>query len=171
MARRVAFCGVLSAITVILAYFASFAPTGKFSLYALSSLPVALAIIEFGIGTGLLVYASAILLTFFMTGFFGSLPYTVFFGLYPLLKYYIEKSNKFLLEIVLKVIAFNILLLIYYIVTVKLFSPSIAVLGNKLYLIIIAAQFVFFVYDYVFTRLLYYYQDNIRNRLMKGQFK
>lgn len=168
MAKKVAYTGVLSALTVILIYFAALVPSGKLSLYALSSLPAALVVMEFGIGAGALLYVSASLLSFLLAGFFGSFPYIVFFGLYSLLKYYIEKSNKRAYEVILKIITFNILLSIYYFLAVRLFAASIGMPDKVIYLLIAAAQFVFFVYDYVFSRLLYYYQDNIRNKLMKG---
>lgn len=168
MAKKVAFSGVLSALTVILLYFAFILPSGKISLYALSSLPVALAVLEFGIGAGASVYVASSLIAFFITGIFGSLPYILFFGAYSLLKYYIEKSGKLIYELISKIICFNILLLIYYLFTVKLLTMPIGIIGDMLYILFAAAQIIFFVYDYVFSRLLYYYEDNIRKRLMKG---
>lgn len=168
MAKRVAFSGVLSALTVILLYFAFIAPSGKISLYALSSLPAALATLEFGIGAGASVYVASSLITFFITGFLGSMPYILFFGVYSLLKYYFEKSGKLVYELIGKIICFNTLLLIYYFITVKLLVMPMTVSGNMLYILLAAAQILFFVYDYVFSRLLYYYEDTIRKRLMKG---
>jgi len=96
------------------------------------------------------------------------LPYVLFFGLYSLLKYYIEKNGNLFYELFIKIICFNILLISYYLLTVKLLAVPIGITGNLQYVLVGVSQIVFFIYDYVFSRLLYYYEDNIRKRLMKG---
>lgn len=166
MSRKVAFGGIFTALSVIFLYLAAVMPTGRVALYFVSGLPVALAIIEFGVTTGIGVYASASLLALLLVGDVTAvLPFILFFGHYGILKFYIEKQRKAVLEILLKLLAFNILMGIgYFLFTVLLAVPLPEALPNLGFYIAgawIAAQFLFFLYDYIYSRLLGYYEDRI----------
>jgi hypothetical protein len=96
----------------------------------------------------------------------------VFFGSYPLLKYFIEKQSNAALEMILKFAAFNLLgvfgffvfklLLGVFPINLERFSSWILI-G-----LILVGQIIFLIYDYVLSRLIYYYINRIKSGIHKG---
>lgn len=166
LSRKIAFTGIFTGITVVFLYISAIMPTGKLTLYFLASLPVSIAIIEFGAGAGISVYFSACILSSLVTGnIFAIVPFVLFFGHYPIFKYLIEKSRKSELEVLLKLAVFNLSGLLWYLLFKSLFIELLPVqFNNKVWLLtafIAAMQVVFFTYDYVYSRLLFYYESRL----------
>ncbi|MDF2522247.1 MAG: hypothetical protein K0R84_2875 [Clostridia bacterium] len=167
MSKRVAFGGIMTALCVMLVYFAAYLPTGRLGIYVLSSLVIASAVIELGARWGAVVYAASSALIFLLTGSISAfLLFTIFFGSYPLLKYYIEKVRSAAAEIVLKLAAFNMLsIAAYYIFKALMGVSPIALPELSAWIlagIAAAVQLAFLFYDYIFSRLIAYYMDRIR---------
>lgn len=170
MSRKIAFAGIFTGIAVVLLYMSAIMPTGKLTLYFLASLPVAAAIIEFGTGAGISVYLAACILSALTAGnILGIVPFAMFFGHYPIAKHFIEKGRPVVSEVLLKLAVFNISGLLWYLLFKSLFIEVLPVrfISNSALLVgfIAALQLAFFVYDYVFSRLLYYYESKL------GMFK
>jgi hypothetical protein len=167
MSRKVAFTGIFTGIAVVLLYISAIIPTGKLTLYFLASLPVAVTIIEFGAGAGIAVYFAACLLSALITGnILGIVPFVLFFGHYPVFKYFIEKRRKAAVELLLKLTVFNISIFIWYLLFKELFISALtarfAVSGILTAAAFAAMQAVFLLYDYVFSRLLFYYESKLK---------
>ena len=163
--KMIAFNGILGALAVVCLLLASVLPTNKLSFYALSSFFMAVVIIESNIRAGWLFYLATSLLSLIIVPEKLSLvPYVIFFGLYGIVKYYIEKLNKLLLEYILKFVYFNICMGIALLFVSKLFGYDLTV---KLpwWLLIIALEIVFFIYDFVYTLFINYYRDKLKPRL------
>jgi hypothetical protein len=114
-----------------------------------------------------LVYAASAILVFLLTGSINAfLLFVLFFGSYPLIKFFIEKHRGALAETLLKLLAANLLGAAGYFIFKNLFGVSPVTLpGMSLWLTIgavIAAQFGFLLYDYILSRLIVYYMDRIR---------
>jgi len=166
MSRKIAFCGIFAALAVVLLYIASIVPTGKLALYFMASLPVAFTIVEFGAGAGTAVYVAVSALSVFITGYlYSAVPFLFFFGHYPIFKYYIEKGKGMAAEIMLKLIVFNLSLGLAFIMfrSVFLNPVSTAYINSAAVAAVLAvvAQGLFFVYDYVFSRVIYYYESRV----------
>ena len=100
-------------------------PTGKLTLYFLASLPIAIATIEFGAGAGTAVYFATCVLSVLATGnVFGIVPFALFFGHYPIFKYFVEKGRLAAVEVLLKLAVFNISGLFGYFLFKSLFVRS-----------------------------------------------
>lgn len=172
MSRKIAFAGIFTGVAVILLYLSAVMPTGKLTLFFLASLPVALAIIEFGPGTGISVYFAVCIFSALIAGnIYGIVPFMLFFGHYPVFKYFIEKGRPVVVEAVLKLAVFNISGLLWYLLFKGIFTAALPpqLSGNAMLtaIFIVVLQLAFFVYDYVFSRLLTYYYskaDMIRKR-------
>ncbi|HEX2946422.1 MAG TPA: hypothetical protein VHT96_10750 [Clostridia bacterium] len=163
--KKIALNGILGAIAVICLLLAVIMPTSRISLYALSSFFVAVSIIESGARAGWLFYAATSLLAFIIVpDKLGIVPYAIFFGLYGIIKFYIEKLDKIVLEYILKYAFFNICLGIAVWTVKDLFGFTVS---SKLpwWLLIIALEIVFFVYDYVYMLFVAYYRDKLRPKL------
>ncbi len=166
MNRKIAFGGVFTALAIIFLYLASVMPTGRATLYFVSGLPVALAIIEAGATTGIGVYVSASILSLLLVGNVpGVLPFVLFFGHYGIIKFFIEKRRNVVFEISMKLLTFNLSLGAGYIMAGLLLSvplleafPQGGMYAAGAWL---GVQLLFFLYDYVYTRLLGYYEDRV----------
>jgi|GEM_PF-229422 len=170
MSRKIAFAGIFAGISVVLLYVSALMPTGKITLYFLASLPVAFTIIEAGAGAGIISYIVICILSGLITGSInGMVPFALFFGHYPIFKYFIEKKRKALSELLLKLFVFNISIVLWYLLFKSIFMVTLPGNGDSILItaLIIALQAVFFIYDYVFSRVLHYYMirlDSFRQR-------
>ena len=164
-AKLIALNGILTAINVIILFLATVAPTGRLSLYALSSFLTAIIVIEFGNHTAFVFFLVTGLLSFFVIpDKTGIVPYIVFFGFYGILKSYIEKIGRFVPEYLLKLASFNILVLIAFVFIKKFFFENIPV-GYPVWFLAAALEIVFIIYDYVYSLFIQYYLNRIRNIL------
>lgn len=155
--------GLSIALLVLLIYIASFAPSSKLTILTVSSAIIPYSIITTNAKNSFIVYVAASILSLILIGpKTETIAYIFFFGLYGFLKYYIERINKALYEIPLKLLYFNVTLIILYSLYTKLFA---SVVPEKLpiYVILLMAQVAFFVYDYALTIIINY----IRKRFIK----
>ena len=141
-ASNIAKGGLLTTVGVILIYISSIVPLNKASILVLSSLLIPLAVLITDFKSAFTVYAATSLLSMIICGFrMAVISYIIFFGLYGLVKYYVEKRQKLPLEIILKLVFFNIcmvlLLLIY-----SLFFPGLLKINSRFYVIILGLQVV-----------------------------
>lgn len=165
--KKIALNGILGALAVICLLLASILPTNRLSFYALSSFFISVCIIESGMKVGWLFYASTSLLAMIIVPEkLKIVPYVLFFGIYGIIKYYIEKINKLVIEYILKFTFFNICAFIAVMTVSQLFGGEIIV---KLpwWLIAIIFEIVFFIYDFIYTLVINYYRDRIRPKIKR----
>ena len=149
------------ALTVITLYSASVWPTGLFGLVAFASMFCAATVIDAGISYGLYVYIiSAILGIILLPDKAAPVLYIFFFGYYPIVKSLIEHLKAVLIQWALKLLVFNTSLTII----LFFFKGLILNLGDNppgLLLIYPAASVVFLLFDYGYTKLIWFYIDRI----------
>ncbi|MDF2592127.1 MAG: putative rane protein [Clostridia bacterium] len=172
MSRKIAFGGILTALCIVLVYLAAYLPTGKLGLYALSSVTIAIAVIELDVKLGVVVYTASSILIFLLTASMNALLlFTLFFGSYPLLKYYIEKQRSAVMEMLLKFGAFNLLAVLSIFVFKLLLGVSPINFSSFSVLItlgiLLGGQIIFLIYDYILSRLIDYYINRIRSAANK----
>jgi len=88
--------------------------------------------------------------------------YTVVFGPYGIAKLFIEKRRNTILEIVLKLIYFNLVIVLSFFIYKTFFMPNIE-LEYSIFMVILVGNIAFFVFDYVLTVFV----NSIRNRRFK----
>jgi hypothetical protein len=165
--KKIALNGILGALAVICVLLAAILPTNKISLFALSSFFVAVSILETGARAGWIFYAATSLLALIVVpDKLGVIPYAVFFGLYGIIKFYIEKLDKIIVEYILKYVYFNACVAVAVLTVKELFMHDI-VISDKIpwWLLILALEVVFFIYDYVYTLFIHYYRDRLKPKL------
>lgn len=163
--KRIALNGILGALAVICLVLAAILPTNRISLYALSSFFVAVSIIESGVKAGWIFYAATCLLALIVVpNKLGIIPYVIFFGMYGIVKYYIEKLDKIIIEYILKLIFFNICAGIAALTVKEIFGFNLTV-ELPWWILIIALQIVFFLYDIVYTLFINFYRGKLRPKL------
>ncbi|MEG1637848.1 MAG: hypothetical protein RR324_10085 [Cellulosilyticaceae bacterium] len=155
--------GMLIALTTIILYAANFLSFNTLFLLGLTSAIIPLAIIMCDLRTSVMVYmASSILSYMIVPDKTLFLLYAIVFGPYGIIKLFIEKRGNTFIEIVLKLVYFNIIIALAFILYKQFFIPSIAIPGS-LATIIIGGNVAFFIFDYVLTVFV----NSIRNRRLK----
>ena len=161
--KHIAESGILIALTLVVLYATSLLPISTLSVLTISSCLIPICIIRTSIKNAFLVYACSSILSLMIIPINISLAYILFFGIYGIIKNYIEKIHKLTYEILLKLLTFNVLLLIIYFIMTA-FIGNI-VLPYSLYIVFILAQIMFLVYDYALTLIITIY-FNIIHKLL-----
>ncbi len=163
-AVQVAYPAILSALAVVLVYLASVAPTGQWGLVALGGLLPAAAVISVGLKAGLLCWAGASILSLLLApSKFYALLFAALFGLYPMVKSAAEKPRKRILEYVVKLAFFNAVFTALYLTMMGAMLAGLPpVLGDSLWALYPAANIVFVLYDYGFSKLIAVYISRVQ---------
>ena len=103
----ITFGGILTAVSFILLYFIKLIPTNTLTLLTLLSFIPPIALMEKGLKTALLVYICSGIGSLFYVPLNISLFYILFFGIYGIIKGFIERINKPFVEYLLKLLCFN----------------------------------------------------------------
>ncbi len=167
---QVALGGICLALTVAFMFGGSMVPGVEMTLYAISSVFVAIMIIETGVKGGIGLYVAAVLLGLLIVpNKLGILPYACLFGLYGLVKYCIEKIRNPIGQVVLKAVFFGAA------VTVGLTAFQGMLLGNihlpdfPLAVLIVSGILFLLLYDWIYTLLIRIYRERFK-RERRAQF-
>lgn len=168
--NTVALGGICTALVTVFLYLSSIVPGVELTMYALSSLFIAVMIEEKGVAAGLTVYAAAGILGFFlMANKLGIIPYAVFFGIYPAIKFYAERLKSKPAQFGVKIASFCVMLAVTYAMFMELFFGSLKEHGFPMYLALPVLAAMLFVYDYILTMVIKLYRRRIKGQ--KDDFK
>lgn len=106
---RIAVCGIIAALGVVLMMITSIVPVGTYALPCFAGILVIAVVIEYGVKWSIGVFAVISVLSVFLAGDKEAVLYFIaFFGYYPIIKNVFESKikNKFLLFF-LKLAVFN----------------------------------------------------------------
>ncbi|WP_133015531.1 hypothetical protein [Clostridium cuniculi] len=178
-AKDIALGGILVALTTIVLYATSILPISTLAILTIASALIPVCIIRSNIQTSIFVYISSSLIAFFLVPINISFLYFVFFGVYGIIKYFIERIRKEKLEIVLKLIFFNIAFIIGFIIMQNVLGINIIagleVLMSRFFdtsgrtiasiILWIVAQPIFLIYDYAMTMIITFYMERIHKNI------
>lgn len=157
--------GLLTALGVMFVYLSGIVPINKGYLLAIASCIIPLSVVMTNVKNSIVVYIATSMLSVLISGMrITVIAYILFFGLYGLAKYYIENLRKLPIEIILKLIFFNISLGVLFLVY-KLFFPNLLKINMPFYLLIVAAQIAFILYDYILTLFIDYINKYLHKRM------
>jgi hypothetical protein len=158
--NNIAESGVLVALTLLVLFSTSILSISTLSIMTVASCLIPIAIIRTSVKNAILVYIASSILSFMLVPPNIAIYYTLFFGIYGIIKYFIEKFKSIPLEILIKLISFNILLGITYLITKTFLSfiyPSVS-----LWFLWIASQVVFLIYDYALTLAISFFLNRFK---------
>ena len=89
------------------------------------------------------------------------LPYIFFFGSYGVIKYYIEKVENIVVEILIKLVYFSTVMLLLYVFASQILFSDVKI-KLPIWLILLGAQFIFFIFDYIYSQIVIFYEIRIR---------
>ncbi|MDF2985825.1 MAG: hypothetical protein K0R50_1335 [Eubacterium sp.] len=162
--KSITLSGILLAFTVICVFLAAVLPTSKLSLYAVSSLFMAVIVIEFGTRAGWAFYLASAILSALLVPRLEVIPFIVFFGVYGLIKLYIERIHSRVLEYVLKLGYFNICLVLGLVFLKEIILNGVN-LTAPVYIVAGILEVVFIVYDYIYTLFIRFYGTHLKPKL------
>ena len=167
---RVAFCGIIAALGLVLMLLTSIVPVGTYAFPCFAGIFIAAVVIEYGWKWGLGVYAVVAVLSLFLAGDKEAVLYFIaLFGYYPILKAVFEKNikNKIILY-VLKFAVFNIAAIASFFAAAFLLSISpeeYTLFGVYMPLAFLAFGNVFFlIYDFAVTVFVGQYVIRLRSK-------
>lgn len=167
-AARIATGGVLAALSLLLLYCAALLPSGRIGMVAVAGLVPAAGVISGGLGTGFLCYGATALLGLLLVPDKGcALLYALFFGLYPMVKYLVERLRRLPVELLLKLAFFNLILGIFLLGFSALLFPLLPELMQTALPLFGIGNVAFLVYDYGFSKLITCYASRIRKGTRK----
>lgn len=161
-AKDLALGGILTALTIVTLFISILIPINTFAILTISSCFVPIAIMRSNVKIGILVYLASSIIGFFLVPLDIMIPFILYFGIYGLVKFYIEKLRNMPLEIVLKLVFSNIMLFIGYILFTKFVSPIN--IDFPIWLLIILAQIAFIIFDYALTLIITFYISKFHNK-------
>lgn len=161
----IALGGICLALTVIFMFAGSIVPGIELTLFAVSSLFIAVMIMESGIRAGILLYAAAVILGLLLIpNKLAMIPYVFFFGYYGILKFFIEKIHNAVIQIIIKVCFFAVILCIGLLGFKELLLGSVSLPDYPAAVLIVAGILMMLVYDYIYTLIINMYLKRIKNR-------
>ena len=161
--KYIAESGLLVALTIVILFSTSILPISTLSILTVASCLIPISIIRTSIKNALLVYIASSILGFFLIPTNIAIYYTLFFGIYGIIKYFIEKFRNIFIELIIKLIAFNLLLGIAYFITksfLGIISPEFS-----LWILWIIAQGAFLVYDYALTLAISFFLNRFHKHI------
>lgn len=160
MSKKIAYGGILLGLNIILLLLSSIIPINTIFFMGLSSLPIAIVIMQYGTKTGAIFYMASIILSFIVLQNKAQwIMYVFTFGIYGLIKYLIEKGRAIFIEIILKLGFANLTIIILYSIL-----KYMVVIPINLFTII-SFQIAFIIYDYVYSLFIDYYEENIKKKI------
>lgn len=161
--RYIAESGLLVALILVILYATSIIPISTLSILTVASCLIPISIIRSSIKNTILVYIASSTLSFFLVKTNIALYYTLFFGIYGIIKYLIEKAENIPLELLLKLITFNMLLGTIYLIT----KSFLGILSTNfpLYILWLTAQIVFLLYDYALTLAISFFLNKFNKHI------
>lgn len=151
--------GISLALTLVFLFGASVVPGAELTLYAISSLFVAVMMMETGLKGGISLYAASVILGFLiLPNKVGMLPYVCLFGYYGILKYYIEKVKHPAGQLFLKILFFAAVLAAGLFLLDGLLLGGIQLPQMPIAVILIAGILFLLLYDVIYTLLIRIYK-------------
>ena len=153
--KRLARLAILTAIGVVLLLLGSVLPAGRLALVAVSSLPVCVTLMMYGLKWALAVFALTALLGALLFPGAGVIMFTAFFGYYPIAKSLFERIHSKAAGWACKLALYSAAFVVYWLLAKALFTFT----GGELawYVLYPLGAVVFVLYDTAYSSLIRFY--------------
>ena len=155
--KFITLCALMIAYSVVALFVGSLLPTGQLGFAALASLFGIAAVIEAGIKGGVSVFICSLILGLILTSNKNpAILYGMFFGYYPILKFFAEKVRLRPAEWIIKLAVMNIALTAIIVLFNNLIF-SVQSLTDSLFVVYLGANVVFVIFDLGVTKAMGFY--------------
>lgn len=168
-AFRIALPAVLGALALLMLYAACVLPTGLWGWTAVAGLGPLAAVASLGVRAGLLCWGGVSLLALLLLpDKFCALLFVLLFGLYPAVKALAERVKPVVGRYAVKLLFFNAAFTVLLLTMGALMTASLpAVLTGRVWLLYLAGNAVFVLYDFGLTKLVRFYLARV-DRAVRG---
>lgn len=162
--EHLAITGILLAFNAIIMLLINYIPTNTIALMTISSLFVAVSIIESEIKYGSVFCLASIFFAFILiSNKLHFIVYLLTFGNYGIVKYLIESKIKNIkIQYITKLLYSVCMFIALFIISTAFFKIDINIF------ILFVLLFAFFIYDYIYTIFINYYCDKIRHKIKRS---
>ena len=162
---KLALGGICLALTLIFMFAGSIIPGIELTLFAISSLFVAIMILESGVGGAVLLYLGACILGFILIpNKIGLIPYVFLFGYYGIVKYFIEKLPTPIIQIAIKVIFFATILCAGFFGFKELLLSAAELPDYPAAVLIVAGTIFLMLYDFIYSFIINFYVTKVQRK-------
>ncbi|MCQ2440890.1 MAG: hypothetical protein MJ076_03210 [Clostridia bacterium] len=162
--KKVSLCAVVSAIAVAV-MLVSYFPYFTYAVPAVAGLFMMIPLIEINPKYAILCYITSAVLSLIIAEPESALLYALLLGYYPILKAVIEKLQKPVLEWAIKIIVFNIAVILVYFGMSFVFKISVDDFGTLgkygAYVFLGLGNVVFVIYDIAISRMSVMYMMRV----------
>ena len=168
--NKITLCALMAALAVVL-MLAAYFPYLTYAIPAFAGLCIMVVLLETGAKWAISAYITSAVLTLLFCEPEAMLMYVFLFGYYPILKAFIEKINKPLLEWPIKMIFFNVVVILVYSFIAQLFGVNMSDTNDfgkyTVYIVLAVANVVFVIYDITVAKMATFYIYIIKPKLNK----
>lgn len=161
--KNLAYGSIAVALSIVILYISLLIPINTFAILTIASCIIPIVIIKCDMKTAITVYLATSFLSFFILPINYFLSYVCVFGVYGIIKFFIEKIKKMPVELLIKVLYFGLILSI---MTILAKYTSIITINTNysLILLFILGIVLLLIYDYVLTLLISFYINKFHNK-------
>lgn len=170
--RQIAFGGLICGLSLIIMLVSTIMPFAEYTCPALAGIFLIPLVIDFNKKTALIAYgAISILALIIVANKEAVLLFIGFLGYYPIIKSVFEQQKKRSIELILKLLVFNVSTIIaYFILTnllnIPVFTDTMGIPYNVALLVLLAlGNVAFLIYDKALSSLIYFYITKLKPRL------
>lgn len=168
----VSFCGIISALCIVVMFMTSILPIGVYVFPALAGLLIWTVFEQLGRKWAIITYFSVSLLSLFLIPDMESKMIFIFFlGYYPTIKDKFQRIKNIIIRFILKLIIFNAAMLVAYFLIINIVGAAQIMqdfedFGKYASLIFLGmGNFAFLMLDYVMNSLFFAYLKWIKPKL------
>lgn len=170
--RKMALASIMTALTVVCLFGSVFLPTGRIALLSLTSFCVLITHVECGTRYSIIQFLATALIAVLTVPFKSQvILFVAFIGYYPIVKSYMEHIRIRWLEWLVKILFFNAVLIVaylllkYFLLAYISFGSIFNYVFSHLAAVIAVFEIVFILYDYLLSLLVSYYINVIQPKL------
>lgn len=167
---------MISSLCLLAMFFTGMAPFLYLTLPMIAGALITIIVVEVNSSWAVMTYIAVSLLSIFVTfDKEAALIFILFFGHYPIIKQKLEKLPTKILRYVLKLVIFNICIVLDYQLTIHMlgisdFMDDFAALGKYgIYLLWAGANLFFVVYDFALSGCVELYISNLKPKIFGKQ--
>ena len=160
---------MFTAMNIVVLYLSVVFPNMKLTFYFLSSVFVMGILVEGRVMPALISFGATSLLSLVLMPIGYALPYILLFGHYGIAKFVFEDRMKPVGAYIAKLIYFDVFLAAIYFLVVRSGLLGLGETLGKLpvWALALIAQPVFFAYDFIFSKVVVFYVNNIRKVFLR----
>ncbi len=176
--QKVALCGMVAALCTLLMFMTGVFPFATYAMPAMAGLLMVSVAVETGASWAFTLYAAVSLLAMILTpDKEAMLMFVMFFGHYPITKFWLEKIKFKPLSYLIKLIVFNFCVVLAYLIIIFVFQmPDVLTEFGEfgkysVYILLGLGNVLFVVYDFALTQIMKVYIYVFRPKFLRRSSK